>query len=144
MAISSTLRNLVIRRADNRCEYCKLSQIGQEATFHIDHVIPVAADGPTEANNLALACVSCSLHKSAKQFAQDPLTAETVRIFNPRQQLWEDHFCWEGVQVIGLTSQGRATIAALRMNRPVILTIRQEEEILGRHPPNPKTKKGQA
>jgi hypothetical protein len=134
MAISSTLRNLVIRRADNRCEYCKLSQMGQEATFHIDHVIPVAADGPTEADNLALACVSCSLHKAAKQVVQDPLTTETVKIFNPRKQPWESHFRWEDVQIVGLTAQGRATIAALRMNRPIILAIRQEEAILGRHP----------
>jgi hypothetical protein len=135
MAISSTLRNLVIRRADNRCEYCKLSQMGQEATFHIDHVIPVTANGPTEAENLALACVSCSLHKSAKQVVKDPLTAKAVKIFNPRQQLWENHFRWEEVQIVGLTDQGRATIAALRMNRPVILAIREEESILGRHPP---------
>ena len=27
-------------RALGRCEYCQLSQAGQEATFHIDHVMP--------------------------------------------------------------------------------------------------------
>lgn len=70
--ISPALHAEVVLRAGNRCEYCRLSQLGQEATFHIDHVIPRAAGGPTVANNLALACVSCSLRKWAKQTAIDP------------------------------------------------------------------------
>jgi hypothetical protein len=36
--IGARLRRAVIRRAADRCEYCGLSQAGQEATFHIDHV----------------------------------------------------------------------------------------------------------
>jgi hypothetical protein len=133
--IPVSLRRLVIQRADNRCEYCRLSQIGQEATFHIDHIIPIAANGETAADNLALACVSCSLHKAAQLAVKDPDTGETVNIFNPRQQVWKEHFCWDGVRVIGLTKTGRATINTLRMNRAVILAIRAEEELLGRHPP---------
>lgn len=133
--ISASLRRLVIQRAGNRCEYCGLSQVGQEATFHIDHVTPVVAGGETVENNLALACVSCSLHKSARQMVKDPQTGETVKIFNPRQQIWKEHFEWDGVRVIGLTATGRATIDALRMNRALILAIRAEEELLGRHPP---------
>jgi hypothetical protein len=42
---------------------------------------------------------------------------------------------WEGVRVVGLTATGRATIDALCMNRLIILSIRAEEELLGRHPP---------
>jgi hypothetical protein len=68
-AIPAALRRLVVQRVENRCEYCKLSQAGQTATFHIDHVTPVAAGGPTTADNLALACVACSLHKAAEQKA---------------------------------------------------------------------------
>jgi hypothetical protein len=59
--IPASLRRLVIQRADNRCEYCRISQIGQVATFHIDHIVPVVAGGETIAKNLALACVSCKL-----------------------------------------------------------------------------------
>jgi hypothetical protein len=58
-----------------------------------------------------------------------------VLIFNPRQQVWEEHFRWDGVQVVGLTATGRATITALNMNQAIMLAIRAEEEILGRHPP---------
>jgi hypothetical protein len=134
MAIPASLRELVILRSGNCCEYCRLSQVGQEATFHIDHVIPLAAQGKTEADNLALACVSCSLHKSAKLMANDPDTSESVQLFNPRQQSWSEHFYWEGVCVVGMTPTGRATVNALQMNRPGILAIREEEILLGRHP----------
>lgn len=133
--IPNSLRQLVIHRGGSRCEYCQLSQAGQEATFHIDHVTPVKAGGETTGDNLALACVSCSLHKAARQTAADPETGEIVPIFHPRQQRWRDHFCWEGVQVVGISATGRATVDILNMNRPIILAIRAEEEILGRHPP---------
>jgi hypothetical protein len=54
---------------------------------------------------------------------------------NPRTQVWAEHFRWEGERVVGLTPMGRATVAALALNRPMILAIRQEEAIRGRHPP---------
>jgi hypothetical protein len=38
--IPKVLSDAVIQRAGNRCEYCQLSQDGQEAVFHIDHIIP--------------------------------------------------------------------------------------------------------
>ncbi|HEY9634779.1 MAG TPA: HNH endonuclease signature motif containing protein [Coleofasciculaceae cyanobacterium] len=133
--IPASLRRLVIQRADNRCEYCGISQIGQVATFHIDHIVPVVADGETIAENLALACVSCSLRKGTRQNLEDSETGEVVSIFNPRQQAWKEHFDWNGVQVVGLTATGRATVQALDLNRATMLAIRAEEELLGRHPP---------
>lgn len=132
--IPTSLRSQVIERAENRCEYCHLHQAGQEATFHVDHVTPIKSGGDTSLENLALACVSCSLHKSAKELVLDPETNELVPIFNPRQQDWADHFQWVGFRMAGLTSTGRATIEALKQNRPIILAIREEEQILGRHP----------
>ncbi len=133
--ISASLRQLVIERANNRCEYCGLSQAGQAATFHIDHVVPQTADGQTAEDNLALACVSCSLYKAARLTATDPDTNEDIPIYNPRQQIWPKHFRWDGVHVIGLSPIGRATVAALKMNRPIILAIRAEEVFFDRHPP---------
>ncbi len=73
--ISAALRQQVVQRAAGRCEYCRLSQQGQEATFHIDHVMPVARGGKTHLDNLALACVSCSLRKAARLDAIDPKVA---------------------------------------------------------------------
>jgi hypothetical protein len=134
-AIPRALRDEVVLRARQRCEYCQLSQLGQEATFHIDHVIPQAAAGPHTADNLALACVSCSLRKGARQSASDPDTEIEMPLFNPRTQIWSEHMRWVEERVVGLTPTGRATIAALALYRPLILAIRQEEIARGRHPP---------
>ena len=133
--IPAALRRLVVHRAEGRCEYCGLAQVGQEATFHNDHIIPVSTGGPTVESNLALACTSCSLRKEARRSATDPLTKRKVPLFQPRRQSWFDHFRWDDVVVIGLTAIGRATVAALQMNRPSILVIREEEAERGRHPP---------
>lgn len=134
--IPASLRRLVIERASNRCEYCFLSQDGQAATFHIDHVIPLAEGGQTVEDNLALACVSCSLRKAARLKATDPATGDETLIYNPRRQDWPEHFRWDSVRIVGLTPTGRATVAALAMNRPIILEIRAEEALLDRHPPS--------
>jgi hypothetical protein len=133
--IPAALRDEVVLRAGDRCEYCGLSQAGQEAAFHVDHVAPRVAGGPTELSNLALACVSCSLRKWARRSAPDPETGEDAPLFNPRDQVWEDHFRWEGAAVVPLTPTGRATVAALAMNRPLAIAIRSEEVERGRHPP---------
>ncbi len=132
--ITQALQEQVILRARNRCEYCQLSQLGQEATFHLDHVIPRVAGGLTTIENLALACVSCSLRKWARQTAPDPDTGEDVPLFNPRTQSWTEHFRWDGERLVPLTPIGRTTVAALALNRPMILAIRQEEAARGRHP----------
>src|SRR5262245_27508821 len=115
--VPASLRRAVVKRAARRCEYCRLAQAGQAATFH-----------------LALACVACSLHKGARCTAPDPATGDDAPIFNPRSQHWNEHFPWEGVRVVGLTATGRATAAALQMNRPIVLAIRVEEVLAGRHP----------
>ena len=122
-------------RAGNRCEYCALSQLGQEATFHIDHVVPHRDGGQTVVENLALACVSCSLRKGARTAAIDPDTATLTPLFNPRIHAWADHFrVAAGCVIVGLTSVGRASVDALSMNRPLAIEIRREEALRGRYP----------
>ena len=113
--ISAALRQQVVQRAAGRCEYCRLSQQGQEATFHIDHVMPVARGGKTHLDNLALACVSCSLRKAARLDAIDPQSSRSVPLYNPRRQQWETHFRWQAVRLEGQTGTGRATVEALAM-----------------------------
>jgi len=135
MTVSAKLHRQVIQRARNRCEYCGLSQAGQEAAFHIDHIVPVTDGGETTLQNLALACVSCSLRKGARRFAIDPETGREAGLFHPRHDEWQRHFRWDGVRVVGLTETGRATIAGLQLNRPLALAIRQEESHRDRHPP---------
>jgi len=66
--------------------------------------------------------------------AIDPDSGEEVPLFNPRVQQWAEHFRWEKEIILGLTPVGRATISALQLNRPLIVAIRIEEAIRGRHP----------
>ena len=81
--IPARLQRIIVRRARGRCEYCGLSQDGQEARFHVDHVVPIVHGGKTIEENLALACISCSLRKAARQHALDPQTGVEVVLFNP-------------------------------------------------------------
>lgn len=105
-----------------------MSQAGQEAAFHVDHVIPRKSGGETTLSNLALACVSCSLRKGAALTVQDPETGESIRVFNPREQDWDEHFHLTGsFEIVGLTATGRATAARLLMNRPLAVEIRREQ-----------------
>jgi len=133
-SIPAPLRRLVRRRARYRCEYCQLAQAGQEATFHLDHIVPEMHGGATVAGNLALACVSCSLRKGSRQSAVDAQTGKRVAVFHPRRDHWREHFRWHGLIVVGTTDKGRATIALLKLNRTSILAIREEEALRGRHP----------
>jgi 5-methylcytosine-specific restriction endonuclease McrA len=135
MMVPRQLHRAVLHRAGGRCEYCGLSQAGQEARFHVDHIHPRAEGGLTVLENLALACVSCSLRKGARRTASDPLTGKSEPIFHPRRQAWSDHFQWKGCRVVGRTPTGRATVDGLKMNRMLAQSIRAEEARRGRHPP---------
>ena len=105
--------------------------------MEIDHIIPQSLGGPTEEENLWLACSLCNDHKSDRIAALDPLTGTIVRLFDPCHQAWREHFAWtaEGDRLVGLTSTGRATIAALHLHRPSLVKARQAWVSAGWHPP---------
>ncbi|WP_439625129.1 HNH endonuclease [Gemmata sp.] len=130
----------VAARAGNRCEYCRMHQSLQGATFHTEHISPQSAGGSDAPENLALACPGCNLAKSNRVAATDPEAGGTVPLFNPRTQRWRDHFTWDANRrVIGLTAIGRATVDALDLNRPRRLTIREAEEWFDLFPPDDPT-----
>ena len=125
--IPRPLQRLVRERAEDLCEYCRLSQARQVATFHIDHVIPRIEGGKTEPENLALACGSCSLRKGHRSRAVDPETSEEVSLFHPRREVWAEHFQQtEDGWTVGRTPVGRATIKLLKMNLPVFVALRRK------------------
>jgi 5-methylcytosine-specific restriction endonuclease McrA len=131
--VPARLVRMVRERAGDVCEYCHLPQILQEAAFHIDHVTPRAAKGPSHEDNLAMACVTCSLKKAGRTHARDPRTRELVPLFHPRKDRWSNHFRWSrGVKLFGRTPTGRATIVALAINRPAVVAIRRVLIRLGR------------
>ncbi|MFL5243079.1 MAG: HNH endonuclease [Gemmataceae bacterium] len=124
--VSLSLAERVRKPAGHACEYCRLPQSFQEARFHLDHIVPLARGGLTTFENLALACVTCSLKKAARIHARDPLTLKMAFLFHPRRDRWSDHFRWlPTYHLAGRTEIGRATIYALGINRPAIIRIRR-------------------
>lgn len=135
MSVAQTLAAQVISRANGRCEYCRMSQSLQGATFHVEHIMPVTCGGGSRLDNLALACPSCNLHKSDHSHAVDPLSGRQVRLYHPRQDVWLEHFEWTGTRLAGLTAVGRAAVEALNLNHSRRLRIREIEQPFGLFPP---------
>src|SRR5215472_6425849 len=112
-----SLRELVRRRAGNACEYC---HIPQQATplvlFHVEHIVSKQHGGSDDPSGLALACDRCNAYKGPNLTSIDPDTRTVVALFNPRADVWEEHFVVQGGQIVGLTSKGRATVRLLNMN----------------------------
>lgn len=135
--ISKQLRHKVAVRAHHRCEYCLTSQKISGAQMHMEHIIPRVLDGPSIESNLCLACAWCNSYKGDKMKAVDPLTVQKVPLFNARTQLWSEHFDWsdDGLQIVGLTPTGRATVFALKMNNEYIVEARRHWVQAGWHPP---------
>jgi len=129
------LRQQVESRARGCCEYCRMHQALQGATFHVEHIVPQSHGGGDVLENLAWACPSCNLHKSNRIQAVDTETKLPVAIFHPREHAWEEHFQWDEYAIGGCTPTGRATVAALDLNQVRRLQIRQAEQRLGLFPP---------
>lgn len=115
-SISDELRQFVARRADHLCEYCLISE---EDTFwgcQIDRIISLKHDGSTMADNLAYACAVCNRQKGSDLGSIDRNTGELVRFFNPRIDLWSDHFDLKGAVIQPRTDIGEATARILDFN----------------------------
>jgi len=104
--------------------------------FEVDHIIPVVQEGGEADTNLALACRSCNLGKAAHASGIDPETRVEVRLFDPRQEVWERHFQADprSGEIRGLTAIGRATVAQLEMNSRLQVAARQQWMRLGLFP----------
>jgi 5-methylcytosine-specific restriction endonuclease McrA len=138
--VSEAVRRLVIVRAGNRCEYCLCPDAYSAFTFHIDHIIPESLGGATEESNLAYSC-GCNGFKSVAVDGQDPLTGDLVPLFHPRTDRWSDHFAWreDGLEIVGKTATGRATLDKLQMNRRGLIGLRRLMMAQGEHPPPDST-----
>jgi hypothetical protein len=58
---------------------------------------------------------------------EDPVSGQAVALFNPRAQVWADHFQWSEqrpFEIEGITAYGRATVVRLQMNPPDLVGIR--------------------
>lgn len=117
MAITAQTRQLVIERANNCCEYCRLSERDDTLTFHVDHIVARKHGGDDDTDNLCFACYRCNAFKGSNVAALDPVTDEAARLYHPRKDVWRNHFrlTVDGI-IEGITPEGRVTVSVLRIN----------------------------
>lgn len=131
------VRRRVSEQAHYRCGYCLRSQELMGMPMTIDHIIPEMAGGNTVEENLWLACRRCNELKGGQTHANDPQTSGRTRLFDPRRQIWVEHFAWseDGTLILGKTPCGRATVVALQMNNAEIVVTRRMWVSAGWWPP---------
>ena len=114
--ISDALRRLVIERAAQACEYCLLPNALSFYPHEVDHVIAIKHQGQTTAENLAYACWRCNRFKGSDLGSFDPQTGDFAFLFNPRAQVWAEHFSLSQGEIIGRSPEGRTTALLLKFN----------------------------
>lgn len=137
MKFSAATREQVEKRAKNLCEYCLCPQDHSPQSFSLEHVFPKVKGGGNELENLALSCQACNNSKYTKTEALDPFNQQKVPLYNPRKDVWKEHFAWneDFTEIIGISPTGRATVKALKLNREGVRNLRQVLFGAGKHPP---------
>lgn len=119
-------RDFIAHRARGCCEYCQMLSDFSPDTFEIEHIISLFEGGTNALLNLAFCCGGCNNNKRYKIKAIDPITGAIVYLFNPRIDIWAQHFEWkDNFSIVeGITPQGRATVALLKFNRKGLVNLR--------------------
>lgn len=100
--------------------------------FHVDHVISEKHGGPTGEHNLAFCCPFCNRAKGSDIAGR--AGEMLVRLFNPRIDVWTDHFALEGERIAARSNVGVATVHLLGLNDPHRLALRKELMTAGLFP----------
>jgi hypothetical protein len=137
--ISAELRRLVMARASHLCEYCLIHEDDTFFGCEVDHIISEKHGGPTEADNLAYACLICNRNKGSDvgSLTQPVATGVFLRFFNPRVDTWSEHFDLDradGVPIQALTEIGIVTARIFGFNSSERLLERRALRAVGRYP----------
>ena len=132
--INKALRQLVATRAERLCEYCLIHEDDTFFGCEVDHIISEKHGGQTEAENLAFACAFCNRSKGSDVGSLIGATGVFVRFFNPRTDLWAEHFVLDGVTFVALSDVGEVTVRILSFNNSERLFERQMLQVIGRFP----------
>jgi hypothetical protein len=114
--LPAALRAAVQKRAGDRCEYCLMPQAAAFFPHEPDHIIATQHGGESNLENLALACFQCNRHKGPNAASVDPKTKSIVRLFNPRTDVWRDHFRAEDGRITAMIDIARVTSALLNFD----------------------------
>jgi hypothetical protein len=107
----------------------------EDAAFphEVDHVISRQHGGQHNKDNLAYACMLCNRLKGTNLSSLDRAGA-LVRLYNPRSDVWRDHFRLDGAVIQPLTTEAEATARLLRFNLAERVRERAVFQKLGRYP----------
>jgi 5-methylcytosine-specific restriction endonuclease McrA len=114
--ISESLKKNVVQRANGCCEYCLMGNDISFIPHQIDHIISLKHEGDTSLSNLAYACFSCNNNKGSDIGTMLLPNKIFIRLFNPRIDIWLDHFETENGVIYAKTDIAHATIKVLKMN----------------------------
>jgi len=91
--------------------------------------------GATSADNLCYACIFCNLQKGTDLGSINWETGELVRFFNPRRDLWKEHFQLKEAFIQPITDIGNVTARILDFNNKERLQERQLLIEIAKYPP---------
>jgi len=125
--MDSRTREFVRNRAGDLCEYCRLPQSAAPyLRFHIEHIVALQHANDNSRSNLALACPDCNRHKGPNIATIFPESDQLIRLFDPRNDNWFQHFYVQQGRIEGLSVVGKATARLLQMNSEDRVVIRLE------------------
>ncbi|MFN4253804.1 MAG: HNH endonuclease [Saprospiraceae bacterium] len=131
---SEQTRVFIAQRAGFCCEYCRLHRDDLFLPFQIDHIISLKHGGGHELENLAYVCPHCNQHKGSDLATFLDSYQDIAVLFNPRTDIWAEHFEVAEGEILPKTRTGRATIKMLRFNEPDLLILRRSLFEEGRYP----------
>jgi hypothetical protein len=132
--MNAALRAFVRERAAHRCEYCRLHKNDSDyLSFHIEHVVAKQQGGTDDPELLCFACSECNWSKGPN--LSGLYDGKLYPLFNPRKQIWNRHFRWQGTILIGKTMTGKVTVQVLSINEPSRVMLRENLFFEGKFPP---------
>ena len=122
--VSAAIRRRVAQRAAYTCEYCLAQDTNSFLGFEIDHIISRKHNGSNEESNLAYACPDCNRNKGTDIASIDWYDQQIVRFFNPRTDIWAEHFRLSNGFIEPVTAVGKVTVDIFRFNDKIRLPDR--------------------
>ena len=132
--ISENLRRIVAIRANYCCEYCRIREEDTLFVCEVDHIISIKHGGITELFNLAFACFFCNRNKGSDIATVLLPNRELIRLFDPRNDKWREHFQIDDGLILPLSKIGEATIKVLNMNESEKIIERRDLILMGLYP----------
>ncbi|MCD9187781.1 MAG: HNH endonuclease [Pyrinomonadaceae bacterium] len=114
--INEKVRTFVETRAEGICEYCLINISDTYFGGEIDHIISLKHGGKSVEENLAVTCQPCNRNKGSDLGSISIVSNELVRFFNPRKDIWCEHFKLVGAEIVSLSEIGEVTAKIFGFN----------------------------